>query len=142
MKIRFLGTGTSQGVPVIACQCNVCQSTDARDKRLRSSILIELDKYNIVVDTGPDFRYQMLRSHVTHLDAVLMTHSHKDHIAGLDDVRAFNYIQQASIPIYATATTHEALKREFYYAFSNTKYPGAPLLELEEIEPGIPSIWP
>ncbi|TJZ51765.1 MBL fold metallo-hydrolase [Sphingobacterium olei] len=138
MKIRFLGTGTSQGVPVIACQCNVCQSTDTRDKRLRSSILIELDKYNIVVDTGPDFRYQMLRSHVTHLDAVLMTHSHKDHIAGLDDVRAFNYIQQASIPIYATATTHEALKREFYYAFSNTKYPGAPLLELEEIEPGIP----
>ncbi|GGH12738.1 MBL fold metallo-hydrolase [Sphingobacterium alkalisoli] len=138
MKIRFLGTGTSQGVPVIACQCEVCRSTDVRDKRLRSSILIELEKYNIVVDTGPDFRFQMLRAQVTHLDAVLMTHSHKDHIAGLDDVRAFNYLQQASIPIYANVETHEALKREFYYAFSDTKYPGVPLLELREIEAGIP----
>lgn len=139
MKIRFLGTGTSQGVPVIACSCPVCQSSDARDKRLRTSVLIELDNgYNVVIDTGPDFRYQMLRERVDHLDAVLMTHSHKDHIAGLDDVRAFNYHQQQSISIYADAPTLEALQREFYYAFSAVKYPGVPQLDLEEIKPGIP----
>lgn len=136
MKIRFLGTGTSQGVPVIACNCEVCVSTDAHDKRLRSSVLIELDNgKNIVIDTGPDFRYQMLREGVTHLDAVLMTHSHKDHIAGLDDVRAFNFRQQRAINIYANAATLEALEREFYYAFSAVKYPGAPQLELKEIRP-------
>lgn len=139
MKIRFLGTGTSQGVPVIACSCPVCQSSDARDKRLRTSVLIELDNgYNVVIDTGPDFRYQMLRERVDHLDAVLMTHSHKDHIAGLDDVRAFNYHQQQSISIYADAPTLEALQREFYYAFSAVKYPGVPQLDLEEIKSGIP----
>ncbi|MFD2556390.1 MBL fold metallo-hydrolase [Sphingobacterium tabacisoli] len=138
MKIRFLGTGTSQGVPVIACSCPVCQSTDQRDKRLRTSVLIELDNgYNVVIDTGPDFRYQMLREGVDHLDAVLMTHSHKDHIAGLDDVRAFNYHQQQSISIYADAATLEALQREFYYAFSAVKYPGVPQLDLEEIKAGI-----
>ncbi|WP_437917799.1 MBL fold metallo-hydrolase [Sphingobacterium sp. LRF_L2] len=133
MKITFLGTGTSQGVPVIACQCEVCQSSDFRDKRLRSAILIEIEGLNLVVDTGPDFRYQMLREDVRHLDAILITHSHKDHIAGLDDVRAFNYQQQESIPIYATSVTHEALKREFYYAFGELKYPGVPRLELKPI---------
>jgi len=133
LKVTFLGTGTSQGVPVIACPCEVCQSTDARDKRLRSSILIEVEGHHIVVDTGPDFRYQMLREQVKHLDAVLMTHSHKDHIAGLDDVRAFNFAQHSSIPIYGTSELHEALKREFYYAFSSYKYPGIPQLELVEI---------
>lgn len=137
MKIRFLGTGTSQGVPVIACECIVCQSTDARDKRLRSSILIELNSgQHIVVDTGPDFRFQMLREKVKHLDAILMTHAHKDHIAGLDDVRAFNYQQQQSIAIYANVPTLESLQREFYYAFSTIKYPGVPQLDLEEIEAG------
>lgn len=136
MKVTFLGTGTSQGVPVIACQCEVCRSIDFRDKRLRTSILIEIDDVNIVVDTGPDFRYQMLREDVRHLDAVLVTHSHKDHIAGMDDVRAFNYQQQQSIPIYATDVTHEALKREFYYAFGELKYPGIPRLELQSVVAG------
>lgn len=134
MKVTFLGTGTSQGVPVIACGCHVCQSTDSRDKRLRSSIHIELDDCSLVVDTGPDFRCQMLRKGVQHLDAVLMTHSHKDHIAGLDDVRAFNYKQQASIPIFGTVATHDSLRSEFYYAFSEDKYPGVPQLELIEIQ--------
>lgn len=136
MRVTFLGTGTSQGVPVIACQCAVCQSEDTRDKRLRSSILLEYNGYTVVVDTGPDFRYQMLRQNVRKLDAVLMTHSHKDHVAGLDDVRAFNYQQQQSIPIYSNLATHEALKKEFYYAFSDFKYPGVPQLELEEVFPG------
>ena len=134
MKIRFLGTGTSQGVPVIACDCKVCTSTDVHDNRLRSSILIELDNgQNIVVDTGPDFRYQMLREGIKKLDAILITHSHKDHVAGLDDVRAFNYQQQRAISIYSNSATLEALQREFYYAFSAIKYPGAPQLELKEI---------
>lgn len=138
MKIRFLGTGTSQGVPVIACDCVVCKSTDYKDKRLRSSLLIELDGHHIIVDTGPDFRYQMLRDHVQHLDAILMTHSHKDHIAGLDDVRAFNYKQNQSISIYTNAPTLESLQREFYYAFSSVKYPGVPQLDLREIHAGEP----
>ena len=133
MTITFLGTGTSQGVPVIACDCAVCRSTDKRDKRLRSSVLLQLNEKNIVIDTGPDFRYQMLREHVDHLDAVLFTHSHKDHIAGLDDVRAFNRQQQQAIDIYGTQEVHEALKREFYYAFAAKKYPGVPQLELHEI---------
>lgn len=136
MKITFLGTGTSQGVPMIGCGCSVCTSPDERDKRLRSSILISYGGRNIVVDTGPDFRYQMLRQQVKRLDGVLVTHSHKDHIAGLDDVRAFNYLQQESIPIFGTNVTHESLRREFYYAFSDHKYPGVPQLELEEIKAG------
>lgn len=139
MRIRFLGTGTSQGVPVIACECIVCQSPDTRDKRLRSSIFIELDSgQHLIIDTGPDFRYQMLRQNVKHLDAILMTHAHKDHIAGLDDVRAFNYQQQQSMSIYANGPTLESLQREFYYAFSSVKYPGVPQLDLEEIESGQP----
>lgn len=138
MKIRFLGTGTSQGVPVVACKCSVCLSIDKHDKRLRSSILIEIDGHNLIVDTGPDFRYQMLREDITHLDAVLMTHSHKDHIAGLDDIRAFNYQQQQSIDIYGSVATHDALRREFYYAFSEVKYPGVPQLDLVPITAGVP----
>jgi len=138
LRVTFLGTGTSQGVPVIACPCPVCHSEDKRDKRLRSSIMIDYNDRTIVVDTGPDFRYQMLRQDVKRLDAVLMTHSHKDHIAGLDDVRAFNYQQQQSIPIYSNKATHDALRKEFYYAFSDYKYPGVPQLELEEIFAGEP----
>ena len=138
LRITFLGTGTSQGVPVIACGCSVCLSDDRRDKRLRTSILIQYEDLNIVVDTGPDFRYQMLRANVQQLDAVLVTHSHKDHIAGMDDVRAFNYQQQQSIPIYGTQETHAALKREFYYAFGEIKYPGVPRLELRQISKGDP----
>lgn len=138
MRITFLGTGTSQGVPVIACQCAVCCSDDSRDKRLRTSILVEDGEFTIVVDTGPDFRYQMLRQNVRHLDAVLITHSHKDHIAGMDDVRAFNFQQQAPIPVYSSPETQDALRREFYYAFGERKYPGVPRLQLETIVAGEP----
>ncbi len=134
MTITFLGTGTSQGVPVIACTCEVCTSTDKRDNRLRSSILIESDGKVIVVDTGPDFRYQMLRAKVMHLDAVVFTHEHKDHIAGLDDIRAFNYKQQAAMDVYANEQVQIALKREFYYIFSDFKYPGIPQVNLHTID--------
>jgi phosphoribosyl 1,2-cyclic phosphate phosphodiesterase len=133
MKVTFLGTGTSQGVPMIACECEVCQSSDSRDKRLRSSILIEVDDMTIVVDTGPDFRYQMLRANVKKLHAVVFTHEHKDHIAGLDDVRGFNYIMRQSMDIFATERVQNALKREFYYAFETEKYPGVPELHLHSI---------
>jgi phosphoribosyl 1,2-cyclic phosphate phosphodiesterase len=133
LKITFLGTGTSSGVPMIACNCAVCTSTDEKDKRLRSSILIESDSTTLVVDTTPDFRYQMLRENVKHLDAVLFTHPHKDHVAGLDDVRAFNYFQEQPMQIYANQMTMDALMREFAYAFADKKYPGVPNLELNTI---------
>jgi phosphoribosyl 1,2-cyclic phosphate phosphodiesterase len=133
LKITFLGTGTSSGVPMIACECAVCTSTDKKDKRLRSSILVESHNTKFVVDTTPDFRYQMLRENVKTLDAVLFTHPHKDHIAGLDDVRAYNYIQQLPMQIYANQMTIDALMREFAYAFADKKYPGVPNLELNTI---------
>lgn len=125
-----MGTGTSSGVPMIGCNCAVCTSTDKKDKRLRSSILVESDSTSFVVDTTPDFRYQMLRANVKKLDAVLFTHPHKDHVAGLDDVRAFNFFQQKAMPVYSNSLTEEALKREFAYAFSDKKYPGVPELNL------------
>lgn len=133
MTITFLGTGTSQGVPVIACDCEVCTSADARDKRLRTSVLIEAEGQVIVIDSGPDFRYQMLRAGVKHLDAILFTHEHKDHIAGLDDIRAFNYRQQRPIDVYADERVQKALKQEFSYIFHDTKYPGVPELNLHTI---------
>jgi phosphoribosyl 1,2-cyclic phosphate phosphodiesterase len=134
LKVTFLGTGTSQGVPVIACGCQVCTSSNSKDKRLRSSILIsDTPAGNIVVDTTPDFRYQMLRAGVKHLEAVLITHSHKDHIAGMDDIRAFNYFQQRAIDIYATEFTQEVIRNEFSYAFAEQKYPGIPELNLRKI---------
>jgi phosphoribosyl 1,2-cyclic phosphate phosphodiesterase len=134
LKVTFLGTGTSQGVPVIACDCEVCKSTDVKDNRLRSSILIESDEKTIIVDTGPDFRQQMLREDVQKLDAVVFTHAHKDHIAGLDDIRAFNFKQKSAIDVYATEAVQEALKREFYYIFSEYKYPGIPQIVLKTIQ--------
>ncbi|MDX5320916.1 MAG: MBL fold metallo-hydrolase [Bacteroidota bacterium] len=134
MKITFLGTGTSQGVPVIACQCEVCQSSDPRDKRLRSSVLIQEGDINLVIDSGPDFRQQMLRCGIRHLDALVYTHSHKDHIAGMDDVRGFNFITKRPVDIYCTNPTLEALKREFYYAFEEHKYPGVPELNTHRID--------
>lgn len=133
MKITFLGTGTSQGIPVIACECEVCMSQNKHDKRLRVSILIEELGKSLVVDAGPDFRYQMLRAKVRHLDALLFTHEHKDHVAGLDDIRAFNFKQQAEIDVYADLRVQNALKKEFHYIFSDSKYPGIPRLQLHEI---------
>jgi phosphoribosyl 1,2-cyclic phosphate phosphodiesterase len=126
LKITFLGTGTSSGVPMIACDCEVCTSTDKKDKRLRSSIMVESTTTTIVVDTTPDFRYQMLRAGVKKLNAVLFTHSHKDHIAGLDDIRAFNYFQGQPMFVYANQMTMKALEREFQYAFGEHNYPGVP----------------
>lgn len=134
LKITFLGTGTSSGVPMIGCNCDVCTSADKKDKRLRSSILVESETTSIVVDTTPDFRYQMLRADVKKLDAILFTHPHKDHIAGLDDVRAYNYFQQKPMELYANSLTEEAIKREFAYAFSDKKYPGLPNLNLNTID--------
>ncbi len=133
MKVTFLGTGTSQGIPVIACDCEVCISNDKHDKRLRVSILIEELGKSLVVDAGPDFRYQMLRAGVKHLDALLFTHEHKDHVAGLDDIRAFNFKQQSEIDVYADLRVQQALKQEFHYIFSDVKYPGIPRLQLHEI---------
>ncbi len=133
MKITFLGTGTSQGVPIIGCKCAVCTSSDPRDKRLRSSILISEKGMNFVIDTGPDFRQQMLRAKVEDIEAVLYTHEHKDHVAGIDDVRAFNYIQKKAIPLWATKRVLEAIKREVPYCFDGTDYPGIPRLELNPI---------
>ena len=126
MKIIFLGTGTSQGVPVIGCNCNTCMSDDAHDKRLRSSVYIEINDTTMVIDTGPDFRQQMLREHIIKLDAVLFTHGHKDHTAGLDDVRAFNFSQKRAMDVYATTAVQNTIKREYNYAFSKEKYPGVP----------------
>ncbi|KQR70320.1 MBL fold metallo-hydrolase [Pedobacter sp. Leaf176] len=137
MKVTFLGTGTSQGVPVIACNCEVCQSTDKKNNRLRTSVLIESEGKTMVVDSGPDFRYQLLREHVKDLDAVLFTHEHKDHIAGLDDIRPFNYLLHKVIDVYATERVQLALKREFYYIFAETKYHGLPQINLHTVENGI-----
>lgn len=133
MKITFLGTGTSQGVPVIGCECRVCASADERDKRLRSSIMIESEGKVFVIDTGPDFRQQMLRGNVKRLDAVIFTHSHKDHIAGFDDIRAFNFIQKRAIDVYASEEVEEAIRKEFSYIFSEFKYPGIPEINLHRI---------
>lgn len=130
----FLGTGTSQGVPVIGCGCEVCTSDDPRDKRLRCSALISIAYQdivtNIVIDTGPDFRQQMLRAHVSDIDAVLYTHEHSDHTAGLDDVRPFNFRQRRPMPLYATPSVQTALRTRFDYAFAENPYPGAPQLDL------------
>ena len=134
IKITFLGTGTSQGVPVIACNCMVCLSEDARDNRLRSSILIQTEKTSVVIDTGPDFRQQMLREKVDRLDAVVFTHEHKDHVAGMDDIRAFNYKQRKDMDVYATSRVQEALRREYPYVFADLKYPGVPQVILHTID--------
>lgn len=139
MKVTFLGTGTSQGVPVIACSCEVCKSLDFRDNRLRVSIHIEVEnnegeQKSFIVDTGADFRQQCLRERITKLDAVLFTHQHKDHTAGMDDIRSFNFAQQKDMPIYAREAVLEQLKREFAYIFADFKYPGIPQVETHIIE--------
>ncbi len=133
MKITFLGTGTSQGVPVIACECKICQSSDPYDKRLRTSLLLETDETTLLFDAGPDFRQQMLREHVMKLDSILLTHEHKDHISGMDDVRAFNYKSQDAIDIYAEERVQKAIKEEYAYVFSEYQYPGIPKMRLYTI---------
>lgn len=133
MKVTFLGTGTSQGVPVIACDCPVCSSLDYRDKRLRSSIHLEIEGKSLVVDTGPDFRQQMIREKIHHLDAVLFTHEHKDHTGGLDDIRTYNFLQKKDMPIYGTKKVLNQIKREFAYIFEEVRYPGVPSVITHEI---------
>jgi len=133
VKITFLGTGTSQGVPVIACECDTCLSTDPHDKRLRTSLLLETRDTVLLFDAGPDFRQQMLTHHVTRLDSILLTHEHKDHIAGLDDVRAFNYKSKDAIDIYAEDRVQKAVRNEYSYVFSEYQYPGIPKMRLNQI---------
>lgn len=127
--LTILGSGTSQGIPVIACHCEVCASSDSRDKRLRSSVLFHIEGKNYVIDSGPDFRQQMLRENIQDLEALIFTHEHKDHVAGMDDVRAFNFKHKKDMPIYAEERVLEALKREFAYVFSDNPYPGIPSVQ-------------
>ena len=134
MKITFLGTGTSQGVPVIGCNCAVCRSLDFRDKRFRSAIHIQVNDTSLVVDSGPDFRQQMLREDIDTLDALLFTHEHKDHTAGMDDIRSFNFLQGKDMPIYGRQQVIDQLKREFSYVFEDTHYPGVPKVQVNIIE--------
>jgi phosphoribosyl 1,2-cyclic phosphate phosphodiesterase len=134
MKVTFLGTGTSQGVPVIGCDCEVCSSDDVKDDRLRTSIMLNFGNENYVIDSGPDFRQQMLRYGVKSLRGIIYTHEHKDHISGMDDVRAFNYLEKRDMELYCSSSVEEALRREFYYVFENDKYPGVPSVKIIPIE--------
>lgn len=136
MKVTFLGTGTSNGIPLIGCPCEVCNSTDERNKRTRTSVLLEVGGKVIVIDTGPDFRQHMLRENVATLDAVVLTHEHKDHIAGLDEVRAYNFLQQKAMPVYASERVQKAIRREFAYIFEEPQYPGIPKIDLYTIDEG------
>lgn len=138
MQISFLGTGTSQGVPVIACDCSVCKSDDSKDKRLRCSIMVTYDEKNYVIDSGPDFRQQMLREQVQDIEAIVYTHEHKDHTAGMDDVRAFNFKHQKDMPLYCSRLVETGLKKEFAYAFSANKYPGVPSILIHIIDKHTP----
>ncbi len=133
MKITFLGTGASHGIPVIGCNCSVCLSDNKKDMRLRSSIFIETKHNNIVIDVGPDFRQQMLREKIIKVDATLITHEHKDHTAGIDDVRAYNYLQKRPMKIFAETRVLACIKREYAYVFAEKRYPGSPELDLNEI---------
>jgi phosphoribosyl 1,2-cyclic phosphate phosphodiesterase len=133
LKVTFLGTGTSQGVPVVACNCIVCQSTNERDKRLRSSLLIEVNGLHLVIDAGPDFRQQMLRADVKKLSAIFITHEHYDHIAGLDEIRAYNWAQKHATDIYAESRVNHSIRNVFSYVFAAEKYPGIPQMNLHEI---------
>lgn len=133
MIITILGSGTSQGVPVIGCECPVCTSIDFRDKRLRASVHIEVQGKSFIIDSGPDFRQQVLRERIKKLDALIFTHEHKDHTAGMDDIRSFNFLQQKDMPLYADPRVLTQLKQEFAYVFSEKKYPGVPQVEIHEL---------
>lgn len=133
IEATFLGTGTSQGVPVIACDCEVCNSTDEKDKRLRSSLLLKINEKNFVIDAGPDFRSQMLRERVNSLRAILLTHEHVDHIFGLDDIRSYNWVQKHPTDIYGEERVQDAIKTIFHYVFADFKYPGIPKMNLHSI---------
>ena len=138
LKVKFLGTGTSQGVPMIACECKVCKSDDSKDKRLRSSIYIQKNNTSIVIDTGPDFRQQMLNNNILELDAVIYTHEHKDHVAGLDDIRAFNHKYKKDMNIYCSDRVFTALEREYIYIFNERYfYPGIPKVNRHRIDSNI-----
>lgn len=132
-RLTFLGTGTSQGVPIIGCKCKVCTSQNPKDKRLRSSVLIEHKNKKILIDAGPDFRQQLLRENIENLDAIILTHEHKDHTGGLDDVRAINYLQKKALPIYCEKRVEESLHKEYSYAFDKIKYPGVPEFDIKTI---------
>lgn len=133
MKITFLGTGTSQGIPIIGCDCEVCISDDLRDKRLRVSVCIEVLGKNILIDIGPDFRYQMLRSGINKIDAILVTHEHRDHVAGLDDIRPINFKYNTDMPVYATERVQQSLRKAYDYIFENN-YPGVPKVAFKTIK--------
>ena len=133
MRVTFLGTGTSQGVPVIGCGCDACRSDDPHDNRLRTSILVQNDTSTIVIDTGPDFRQQMLREKITGLDAVIYTHEHRDHVAGLDDIRSFNFLQKRSMDLFGEKRVLQSIRISFPYVFAENKYPGVPNVILHEI---------
>lgn len=130
MTITFLGTGTSQGVPVIGCECEVCRSLDFRDKRLRVSVHLQIGDKSIIIDSGPDFRQQVLRERIKKLDALLFTHEHKDHIAGMDDIRAYNFMQNTDMPVYGEQRVLDQIKKEYAYIFSGHNYPGIPRVNL------------
>ena len=133
-RLTFLGTGTSQGVPMIGCGCEVCRSSDPRDKRLRASALVDYCGMRILIDAGPDFRQQMLREGVSHLDGILLTHNHKDHTGGLDDIRAFNYLERRASEIFCEKYVEDSLRMEYGYAFEEKKYPGAPEWHVHNID--------
>lgn len=133
-RLVFLGSGTSQGIPMIGCGCEVCRSSDLRDKRLRASVLVDYEGLRILVDAGPDFRQQMLREDISHIDAILLTHNHKDHTGGLDDIRAFNYIEKRATEIYCEKYVEDSLRMEYSYAFAEKKYPGAPEWHIHNID--------
>lgn len=136
MTLKILGSGTSQGVPVIGCNCSVCTSVDAKDQRLRSSAVIQSAQTSVLIDSGPDMRYQLLRAGIRDLDAVLISHEHQDHTAGIDDLRAINFIQKHSIPIYCTERVERRIREQYSYIFQNSDYPGIPQINFERIPSG------
>ena len=138
MKVTFLGTGTSQGVPVIGCKCEICSSANQKDKRLRSSVLVSKNNKNLLVDVGPDFRQQLLNNQIDDIHAILLTHEHNDHIIGLDDVRPINFLHKKNMSIYCVERVAKEVKTRFAYVFDHNPYPGAPRVEINLINENDP----